>query len=211
MTFPIWDADGDLVAGAAGLDSEVSKDGGTFADCTNEATQIATSSGVYYLDLTATEMDADTVAIIVKTSTSGAKTTAIVLYPEESGDYRADVTKVSGSDVSTTTAQLGVNVVQAAGTNWNSGAVTAAAMSSGAVTEIVDAVRAIAAVAPTSTPAANATLEAVLGFLLAEVRNRKTMNRSTGVVTLYQDDGATAIGSYTVTDNGTTLDKPEMT
>lgn len=92
MTFPILDADGDLVAGAAGLDSEISKDGGTFADCTNEATQIATSSGVYYLDLTATEMDADTVAIIVKTSTSGAKTTVLVLYPEEDGDMRATVT-----------------------------------------------------------------------------------------------------------------------
>lgn len=86
VTFPILDADGDLVTGAAGLDSEISKDGGTFADCTNEATEIATNSGVYYLDLTATEMNADTVAIIIKTSTSGAKTTVLVLYPLESGD-----------------------------------------------------------------------------------------------------------------------------
>lgn len=91
ITFPIYDADGDLVTGAAGLDSEVSKDGGTFADCTNEATEIATASGMYYLDLTSTEMNADTVAIIVKTSTSGAKTTAIVLYPQESGDVKVDV------------------------------------------------------------------------------------------------------------------------
>jgi len=89
-TFPIFDADGDLVTGATGLDSEVSKDGGTFADCTNEATEIATSSGMYYLDLTSTEMNADTVAIIVKTSSSGAKTTALVLYPEELGDFRVD-------------------------------------------------------------------------------------------------------------------------
>ncbi len=95
-TFPILDADGDLVAGAAGLDSEISKDGGTFADCTNEATQIATDSGVYYLDLTADEMNADTVSVIVKTSTTGAKTTVLVLYPEEAGDYRADVTQISG-------------------------------------------------------------------------------------------------------------------
>lgn len=90
VTFPIYDADGDLVTGATGLDSEVSKDAGTFADATNEATEIATSSGVYYLDLTASEMDADTVAIIVKTSSSGAKTTAITLYPEEVGDVRID-------------------------------------------------------------------------------------------------------------------------
>lgn len=80
LTFPIFDADGDLVAGATGLDSEVSIDGGTFADCTNEATEIATSSGMYYLDLTAAEMNGDTIALIIKTSSSGAKTTPIVLY-----------------------------------------------------------------------------------------------------------------------------------
>lgn len=93
VTFPIFDADGDLVTGAAGLDSEISKDGGTFADCTNEATEIATSSGMYYLDLSSTEMNADTVAIIVKTSTSGAKTTPIVMYPEEAGNIRVNVTQ----------------------------------------------------------------------------------------------------------------------
>jgi len=81
VVFPILDADGDLVTGAAGLDSEISKDLGTFEDCTNEATEIATSSGMYYLTLTAGEMTADIVSIIVKTSTEGAKTTPIVLYP----------------------------------------------------------------------------------------------------------------------------------
>ena len=97
VTFPILDADGDLVTGATGLDSEVSKDAGTFADCTNEATEIATNSGVYYLDVTSTEMNADTVAIIVKTTSVGAKTTTIVLYPEEAGDIRVDTVKVGGT------------------------------------------------------------------------------------------------------------------
>lgn len=101
VTFTILDADGDPVSGAAGLDSEVSKDGGTFADCTNEATEIATSSGVYYLDLTSTEMNADTVAVIVKTSTSGAKTTVIVLYPAESTDIPVNVTGWNGTAVAT--------------------------------------------------------------------------------------------------------------
>lgn len=94
--FPILDADGDLVTGAAGLDSEVSKDAGAFADCTNEATEIATSSGMYYLDLTSTEMNADAVCVIVKTSTSGAKTTPIVLYPQEAGDIKVDIQTISG-------------------------------------------------------------------------------------------------------------------
>ena len=95
------DADGDLVTGATGLDSEVSKDGGTFTDCTSEATEIATSSGVYYLDMTSTEMNADTVAIIVKTSSSGAKTTVIVLYPAEATDIPVNVTGWNGTAVAT--------------------------------------------------------------------------------------------------------------
>jgi hypothetical protein len=101
VTFPIFDADGDLVSSAAGLDSEVSKDGGAFSDCTSEATEIG-SSGMYYLDLTNTEMNADTVAIIIQTSTSGAKTTPIVLYPEEAGDIRVNVTQLGSSTQSAT-------------------------------------------------------------------------------------------------------------
>jgi|GEM_PF-4183259 len=97
VTFPIFDADGDLVTGATGLDSEVSKDAGTFTDCTNEATEIATNSGMYYLELTATEMNADTVAIIIKTSSSGAKTTPLVFYPAEAGDIIVNVKQVNGT------------------------------------------------------------------------------------------------------------------
>jgi hypothetical protein len=99
VTFPILDADGDLVTGATALDSEVSKDGGTFADCTSEATEIATSSGMYFLDLTATEMNADTVAVIVKTSSAGAKTTPLVLYPVENGDLRVNVVQVAADAI----------------------------------------------------------------------------------------------------------------
>lgn len=101
--FPIYDADGDLVTGAASLDSEVSKDQGAFADCTNEATEIATASGMYYLDLTATEMNADCVTVIVKTGTAGAKTTVLVFYPEETGDINVDVTAWLGTPAATPT------------------------------------------------------------------------------------------------------------
>ena len=100
VTFPILDADGDLVTAATGLDSERSLDGATFADCTNEATEIATASGMYYLDLTAAEMNADCVAIIVKTTTSGAKTVPIVLYPQEAGDIKVDNQSIAGDTVS---------------------------------------------------------------------------------------------------------------
>jgi len=79
LVFPIYDADGDLVTGATGLDSEVSKDGAGFNDCDNEATEIG-ASGIYKLTLTATEMNADIVALITETTTTGAKTTSTIIY-----------------------------------------------------------------------------------------------------------------------------------
>lgn len=93
VTFPIHDANGDPVASAGSLDSEVSLDGAAFGDCTNEATEIA--QGLYYLELTAAEMNADTVVVAVK---SDQKTTNIVIYPEEAGDIRVNATQIEGSD-----------------------------------------------------------------------------------------------------------------
>lgn len=135
VTFPIYDADGDLVTGATGLDSEVSKDNGTFADCTNEATEVATSSGIYYLDLTASEMNADNVTVIVKTTSSGAKTTVLTLYPKEAGDITVVLEGVThtGAVVPTVTAvtngvTLATSAVQAI---WD--ALTSALTTSGSI------------------------------------------------------------------------------
>jgi hypothetical protein len=80
ITFPLLDADGDPISPSS-PDSEVSKNGDTFTDCTNEATEIATSSGICYLLLTASEMSADVVT--VKIASTGAKTTVITLYPRK--------------------------------------------------------------------------------------------------------------------------------
>jgi len=95
IVFPILDADGDPVSGAAGLDSEVSIDGGAFADCTNEATEIG-SSGIYYLDLTADETNGDVICVRVKTTTSGAKTTVLVFYTASQtlDDMQSDITAI---------------------------------------------------------------------------------------------------------------------
>ncbi len=90
---------GALNSGAAGLDSEVSKDDGTFADCTNEATEVASSSGHYYLDLTSTEMNADSVVVQIKSSTTNAVTRTIIMHPQETGDIKVDVTSWSGTAV----------------------------------------------------------------------------------------------------------------
>lgn len=180
VTFPIYDADGDLVAGAAGLDSEVSGDGGTFADCTNEATEIATGSGMYYLDLTSGEMNYDTVAIIVKTSTTGAKTTSIVLYPEEAGDVRADVVQISGDAAAADNAEAffdgtgyaGTNNVIPAVTTVNglaTGVVTAAAIATGAIDADAIAADAVTEIqAGLATASALATVDGIVDLILAD-------------------------------------------
>jgi len=50
-----------------------------------------------------------------------------------SGRVNADVTHIAAAAVSTSTAQLGVNVVNAAGTAWGSGAITSGAFAAGAI------------------------------------------------------------------------------
>jgi hypothetical protein len=83
VVYPFLDADGDLVTGATTPDAEVSLNGNTFADCTNESVEIATNSGVYYLLLTGAEMTADIVTVIAKSATAGMKTTVLTLYPRK--------------------------------------------------------------------------------------------------------------------------------
>jgi len=57
----------------------------------------------------------------------------------------ANVTQISGAAVSTSSAQLGVNVVNAGGTAWGSGAITAASIASNAITSAKIATDAIGA------------------------------------------------------------------
>jgi hypothetical protein len=130
------------ITGATAPDSEVSKDGAAFADCTNEAVEVG--QGLYYTELTATECSVDFLAFVFKTTSSGAQQVCLSLptadhdiddlaFPTVSGrsidvaatgevglDYSnttggppaANVTQIAGAAVNTAAAQLGVNVVQ---------------------------------------------------------------------------------------------------
>lgn len=192
----IVDADGDLVAGATGLDSEISKDGGTFADCTNEATEIATASGMYYLDLTSTEMNADTVAIIVKTSTAGAKTTPIVLYTaaRSINDLAWPTTTGRSMDVD---ASGGVEVG-----SFQAGAITAAAHAAGAIGAAALATDAVNEIADGLLSRAISNVEGTAAFrtlagAVAKLVNKVAIAGST--LTVYKTDDTTAHGTQAVT------------
>ena len=107
IVFPIVDADGDLVSGAAELDSEIDhwSDGGApdgFADCTNEATEIGTT-GMYYLSLTQAESNYDYSVVQVKTSTSGAKTQVILINRT---NQQSDVAAISGDTTAADNCEL---------------------------------------------------------------------------------------------------------
>jgi len=95
LTLEIRKNDGTLISGATGVASKVSKDAGNFATTNGTLTEIQTS-GIYYLDLLAAEMDADTVALWVTSSSSGAVPVVMVLYPRELGDIPVDVETIAG-------------------------------------------------------------------------------------------------------------------
>lgn len=99
VAFPGLKSDGSLITTGTGMDSEVSKDQGTFVDCTNEATEIATTSGIYYLDLTSAEMDADMVVVKCTWTNSLALTTVLALYPQEADDIRVNPTYWNGGAI----------------------------------------------------------------------------------------------------------------
>lgn len=92
--FPLLDADGDPISPSA-PDSEVSKNLDTYADCTNEAVEIATTSGSCYLILTGAEMTADVVMVQVKST--GAKTTILSFYPRKLVSIRAGTSQTGAA------------------------------------------------------------------------------------------------------------------
>jgi len=74
-------------------DTEISKDAGAFADCTEEAAVITGSNGMGYITLTGADTDATLVALAAKAA-SGPRTTLATVYPRilsvvESGTAQA--------------------------------------------------------------------------------------------------------------------------
>lgn len=61
-----------------------------------------------------------------------------------------------------------------------------------------------------SIPTTVSSLREMIQYLFQEDRNKSTMNKDTGVETLYKEDASTPLGSRTHADDGTTWTKPEM-
>lgn len=179
--FAIRKNDGTLITSWTGADSEVSLDGAAFSDCTNEATEIG-SSGCGYIDLTSTEINADAVVLKITVSNASALPLVFVLYPEEAGDYRADVTHFGGSAGTFSGGRPEVNTTHAAGTAWGSGAITAASIAADAITAAKIADGAIDA-ATFAAGAINASAIAADAITAAKVAADVTTELQSGLAT----------------------------
>lgn len=211
-------SDSTLITSWAGQDSEVSLDGAAYSDCTNEATEIGTS-GTGYIDLTASEMNADCVILKVTVTNTGAVPLVFVLYPEESGDYRSNVTQISGDATAADNAEAFFDGTGYAGTNnviptvttlTNLPAITAGWLTAtGIAADAITAAKLAADVTTElqsglATAAALATVDTVVDTILAATEDIDT--RTTGMETTVNNIVADTNELQTDWANGGRLD-----
>jgi hypothetical protein len=95
--------DGSLITSLSSGATRVIKDG-TDGAASGTTTQVGTT-GVYYLDLTAGEMDTDCTVVKFSDATSGAIPVIIALFPEEAGDFNRLVDDLLKRDMSAVTGE----------------------------------------------------------------------------------------------------------
>lgn len=110
-------------------DTEVSKDGAAFADCTEEVTTISGSNGFGYITLTGDEMNCSMVALAAKAA-SGPNTTLMEIRPQvlrviHSGTAQAGaagtITLAAAANATVSTAYTGCIVKTTGGTGGAGG------------------------------------------------------------------------------------------
>jgi hypothetical protein len=125
LYFTVRTSAGVLVTAFTSPDSEVSKDGGAYADCTNEATYVGRGTG--YIDLTSTEMNADNVAFYFS-CTEGEIESPVVIYPAEDADIKTNSIMQNGTAL--TARDIGASVIAA---SISTGGITTGSFASGAI------------------------------------------------------------------------------
>lgn len=126
----------------ANTDIKLWKNGATTLANKNSGGATHISNGIYYavLDATDTNTLGPLIVFCHPTGALAVRVECVVLSANifdsliGGGDILdVSVTQISGSVVSTSTAQLGVNVVNAGATAWGSGAITAASIAASAM------------------------------------------------------------------------------
>lgn len=198
----------------ANTDIKIWKTGATTLANKNSGGATHISNGIYHATLDAT--DTDTIGpLVIFVHVTGALTArqeCVVLdeavydvlfgtaalttggaITVTSGRVNADVTHIATAAVSTSTAQLGVNVVNAAGTAWGSGAITAASIAADAITAAKIAANAIDA----DAIAADAVTEIQSGLSTLDAAGVRT---AVGLASANLDTQLTAIDDFLDTE-----------
>lgn len=119
-SFVILGADGRVVPGITWATSRISKDNAAFANTSNSVQ--AVGEGNYYIDLTASEMNADSITWKGTHTTDGAPDFWFTLHPKESADV--SVTLESNQDVRNVTGTV-ASVTALAANSINDAAIAA--------------------------------------------------------------------------------------
>ncbi len=106
------------------LSGSISKDGGTAASSTSTPTGVTGMTGRFYLDLSATEMNANNIGVVVSSNTTNAINATIDILTmdmsEKTGHWREQTVKKFEDAVSAVTQYIQNKVKQ----NNNSGLIT---------------------------------------------------------------------------------------
>lgn len=180
VVFPIQKNDGTFITTAAGLDSEFALYGAhgagapSFGDCTHEATEIGTT-GLYYLDVSAAELNDDYGSVIqIKSSSAGAITQVLLFHTDVATVADAIWDEATAGHSTTGTTGNALTNAGASGTPLDAAGVRAAVgmASADLDTQLV------------ALPAVNADT----GLALKLLRNKDVTDPATGIRTIYDDN-----------------------
>lgn len=232
ITVPIFDTTGALVTGGAGLAARISLDAAAHAATTNAPVEIAASMGMYYLDLTAAETNAQTLAIKVTSSTAGAVATPVVIYTVRQPPataIRHSIAQAGAAGTITLDASASANndfyneqnIIIIAGTGAGQSRVITDYVGATKVANVnrnwstnpsSDSEYLILSGAdiwdqpqgaePTGAFAATDTMGTLMKRIVRRFYNRVT--QTAAVQTIYKDDGITAMTTQVCSDDGTT-------
>lgn len=116
LHFYAYDSSGNPKTGdASNITVRISKDGGSLTATTNTPAEVdATNApGLYRITLTATEMDANSILVVPKSSTSGVQCTAVNIITERGRLDAAVSTRAAPGDAMTLTTSERSSVAQA--------------------------------------------------------------------------------------------------
>lgn len=205
-------------AGLTGLAAIRSLDGAATAATTNAPTEVAVNSSMFFLDLTAAEMNTDETSVKVTATNVNARPFWAFLYPAEVGDIPVDLTSIDGLATAGNNATLNLkqlNVVNSAGSaivatssGGNGSGIAASGNgtgsgflgTAGASGKICNFFDTIEPTEPVGAIANSATYGATLQYLKRRFFNKVTQTVTTQ--TMFKDDSATTLTTMPVSDDG---------